>query len=260
MTFSPARPIAVLLLTALSAASPPLFAWQGIPDNAAVEAGREALANGPAFPWYDRQEDEVVPIRVKRHRDLAYRDSRWKRGQRQVDSGLASFFAGIFESMNLMAWFAVAAMLGAFIALLVWAFIRRQSRFSAHGQQRRTTSDAARIEQLPFQLNPAQSGDLLAEAKRCYTNGDFASAIIYLFSHQLIVLDRNQLIRLARGKTNRQYLREVRYAPGVRRLLERTMLTFEDVFFGGYSIERSQFEESWSQLDQFHDLVKESTK
>ena len=33
--------------------------------------------------------------------------------------------------------------------------------------------------------------------------------MIYLFSHQLVQLDRHQIIRLAKGKTNRQYLREV---------------------------------------------------
>ena len=52
--------------------------------------------------------------------------------------------------------------------------------------------------------------DYLDEAQRLYRNGDYAQAIIYLFSHQLLQLDRRHWLRLVKGKTNRQYLREVR--------------------------------------------------
>ena len=38
--------------------------------------------------------------------------------------------------------------------------------------------------------------------------GNFNQAIIYYYSYQLVTLDRRQVIRLAKGKTNRQYLRE----------------------------------------------------
>ena len=51
--------------------------------------------------------------------------------------------------------------------------------------------------------------DLLAEARRHYQAGNYGAAIVYLFSFQLVQLDRRQIIQLAKGKTNRQYLREV---------------------------------------------------
>ena len=51
--------------------------------------------------------------------------------------------------------------------------------------------------------------DLLAEARRHYQAGNYGAAIVYLFSFQLVQLDQRQIIRLAKGKTNRQYLREV---------------------------------------------------
>ncbi len=74
--------------------------------------------------------------------------------------------------------------------------------------------------------------DLLAEARRHYQAGNYGAAIVYLFSFQLVQLDKRQIIRLAKGKTNRQYLREVGPRAALLRLVEQTMVAFEDVFFG----------------------------
>ena len=61
--------------------------------------------------------------------------------------------------------------------------------------------------------------------------GNYGEAIIYLFSYQLVRLDRSQLIRLAKGKTNRQYLGELQSASPLKRMLAQSMSSFEDVFF-----------------------------
>ena len=110
--------------------------------------------------------------------------------------------------------------------------------------------DVDRIEQLPFAVKRPQS-DLLGEARRHYEQGNFAEAIIYYFSYQLVELDKHQVIRLTKGKTNRQYLGEARRAPDLRPLLEDTMVAFEDVFFGHHDLERSRFEACWNRLAQF---------
>ena len=65
-----------------------------------------------------------------------------------------------------------------------------------------------RVEALPFRV-PRQATDLLSEARRQYEKGNYNEAIVYLFSHQLVELDRQHLIHLARGKTNRQLVREL---------------------------------------------------
>ena len=84
----------------------------------------------------------------------------------------------------------------------------RQPRGKPGCRQVPDDGDAARIESLPF---PVAAGrlDLLAEARRHYQAGNYGAAIVYLFSFQLVQLDKRQIIRLAKGKTNRQYLREV---------------------------------------------------
>ncbi len=65
-------------------------------------------------------------------------------------------------------------------------------------------------------------------------------------------------MRLAKGKTNRQYLREAGRERPLASLLERTMVTFEDVFFGRRALDREGFEICWNQLDQFERLVAQA--
>ena len=94
-----------------------------------------------------------------------------------------------------------------------------------------------------------------AQARTHYEQGNYSEAIIYLFSYELVELDRSALIRLAKGKTNRQYLREAAATRSMKPLLERTMVTFEDVFFGRRTLDRSGFEACWKQLDEFQSLL-----
>ena len=68
------------------------------------------------------------------------------------------------------------------------------------------------------------------------------------------------MIRLAKGKTNRQYLREITRS-GRRALgdiLEQTLLAFEDVFFGDRELPRDRFEACWQQLAEFDRLLQQS--
>jgi len=111
--------------------------------------------------------------------------------------------------------------------------------------------DVDRVEALPFAVRKP-TGDFLAEARRLYEAGDYSEAIIYLFSYQLVELDRQHLIRLAKGKTNRQYLRELRARLTLRSILETTVVRFEDAFFGRKTLTRERFEQSWQRLDEFH--------
>jgi hypothetical protein len=118
--------------------------------------------------------------------------------------------------------------------------------------------DIDRVESLPFQLKAPQT-DLLSEARRHYEAGNYKDAIIYLYSYQLVELDKHQLIRLTKGKTNRQYLREIRRRGDLFGTLQTSMLAFEDVFFGNHSLERGRFESCWNGLDAFHRSLEQAT-
>jgi hypothetical protein len=112
------------------------------------------------------------------------------------------------------------------------------------------SSDVDRVENLPFTLD-RPTGDFLDEARRLYDAGRYAEAIIYYYSYLLVQLDRRHVIRLAKGKTNRQYLREARRLAPVAGVLEPTMVAFEEVFFGHHPLPRERFEQCWERREAF---------
>jgi Domain of unknown function (DUF4129) len=143
-------------------------------------------------------------------------------------------------------------LLGLIAFLIAKAFLKDEASESVvHRKLIDTKADIDRVEALPFQVRKG-TGDFLGEARRLYEAGQYSEAIIYLFSYQLVALDRQHLIRLAKGKTNRQYSRELRARPALRSMLEQTIVAFEDAFFGRKALSRERFEASWRQLDAFH--------
>ncbi len=97
--------------------------------------------------------------------------------------------------------------------------------------------------------------NLLGQAREHYLAGNFNEAIIYLFSYELVELDRRSLIRLSAGKTNRQYLRELGGRGTLAGLLQQSMVAFEDVYFGDRRLGRERFENCWQRLPEFEALV-----
>ena len=160
----------------------------------------------------------------------------------------------------MLAWVVIGALLVALALLAVYVLTKREGIYveTKGGSTDDDRTDVDRVENLPFAVKRPQS-DLLGEARRQYELGNYAEAVIYLYSYQLVQLDRNHLIRLAKGKTNRQYLFEIHNEHLLADLLYQTIMVFEDVFFGDLPLERKRFELSWNRLDEFHQLVDQRT-
>jgi hypothetical protein len=156
-------------------------------------------------------------------------------------------------------WLVVATIILFLIFLLVRAFMNREEALVVNTRVKiseATEDEQQRIESLPFTMAKPR-GDLLDEAMAAYQAGNYRLAVIFLYSYLLIQLDRNQQIHLARGKTNRMYLRELKRSPKLKTILETTMVAFEDVFFGNHNLSREAFETCWNQLDEFHQQVSQ---
>ncbi|MEZ6114136.1 MAG: DUF4129 domain-containing protein [Pirellulaceae bacterium] len=236
------------------------------PVEAPVEATRDAL-NGPVnFPWYDAETDSLRRINVREQRDdaAANRASKWEAtpsgGGAAAPTGNYSFdwLASLAKAFIVVIGVLLAVGL---VWLLIWAFLKGEAALAkAAGKEEDEEveeTDVERIERLPFQVDRPQT-DLLGEARRQYEAGNFAEAVIYYFSYQLVQLDKHHWIRLAKGKTNRQYLREVRQQAALREMLEATMFAFEDVFFGHHPLSRDRFENVWRRLDEFQSQVQQT--
>ncbi len=232
---------------------------RGQDDEDAVEAARSSLRESNSYPWYDAEKDEVRRIDVSAKKKVEEKPAEAPAASRTATAGSSATSYGQFFAalITILFWIMIAVILGFVIGLVIWVFIKMETR-QANQSESTLVADSSgevdRVENLPFAIKRPQD-DLLAAARQCYEAGNLRDAIIYLFSYQLVHLDRNQLIHLAKGKTNRQYLFELRRNSLLVRLLEGTMVAFEDVFFGDHNLPPRDFEHCWRRLDEFHDLV-----
>jgi hypothetical protein len=116
--------------------------------------------------------------------------------------------------------------------------------------------EKAKLQDLPFEIEQTMFG-LLAQAERYRAAGDYSKAIIYLFSHALVELDGARCIRLARGKTNRAYLRELNGQDNLRGFSNQLVLAFEYAFFGKHVLSQEAFERIWQQVPAFDATLKQ---
>jgi hypothetical protein len=214
-------------------------AAQAIDDP--VGAGREALDQWWEYPWYDSAKDDVRTLDVKP----------------PTPTNFGGFGSG--EDLNIFVWLGIALLLLLVLVLLVRAYLRDDVAQAAADRRRQTDprSLIERAEALPIAVDLSKV-DLLAEARRLGQQGDYSRAIVFLYSHFLLRLDQGQKIRLAAGKTNRQYLGELSSAT-LRKMLHTVMLAFEDAFFGKHRIERERFETCWAQLEPLNSALAEVT-
>lgn len=228
----------------------PLYAAPDLAEaDQAVETARESMGSPR---WYDGETDDFRPINV-----------RSPRPPRQPWNPRLDW-NGFFQ---ILAWIVFAVLLGLVAWLIIRAFLDRENNQLAtldELEQKRVKADIARVEELPLILSTPPE-DYLNAAHRYYQKGDFGPAILYLFSHQLLQLDRWHWLHLLKGKTNRQYLREVARARGaaaseLTAILELTVLLFEEVYFGKRIPPRQAIDQAWSQIDRFESLVPQAAE
>ena len=228
-----------------------------------IEQGRQSLRSVGTVPWYDPGNDSIrsvtgedMPTSVRRRspdRDSSPQDERSSRSSFTWSSRGSSLLGNILVGLG---WSVLAILLLGTLLLIIRQIFSYQSRRSRKSQQNlpKDLPDSSEMEQLPVATEMSPS-NLLKEAQRCYDEGRYADATRYLFCYQLIELHRRGRIHLTRGKTNRQYLGEIRSNRELYSLVEETMVAFEEVFFGRFPIDRRRFEQCWSRLDEFEGLT-----
>lgn len=219
-----------------------------------IKAGKDALSSGSRFPWYDRRKDDVRRLNVVPRQTTDDRGTQWAASPNAPTAPTTGARPRWGLLPGLLQWAGITAlvlMLGLIAYLIATSFLKDEvSETASVRKVVESRRDADRVEALPFHVRAA-TNDFLAEASRLYQEGKYSEAIVYLFSFELVELDRHHVIRLAKGKTNRQYVRETRHRPLLRAVLETTMIAFEDAFFGNKMLSRETFERSWSRVNEF---------
>ncbi|QDV44869.1 hypothetical protein Enr13x_47400 [Stieleria neptunia] len=285
-----------LLAIVLAMVVPPsvdLFAADGEPNGRvlALAASGDAVKPPPTIevdgsvnesldstPWYDPQSRQLVPIELEiRQDDSIHRESRWlpkpkkiaqpDRPSNTTTTGAATA-TGLFGTSvtwgNLFGWVLLAAMVLGIVGITVYAISRAELRM----ENRTSTASAAdvkglpdeqtleRIKHLPPELRRTDV-NLRTECERLMGEGRFDQAIILMLGHQLLLLDRNGLLRLSRGKTNGRYVRETRnHHDTIATWLRATADAFEQSYFGRHEISAHVFEQLWRQNEMLESATQ----
>jgi hypothetical protein len=117
-------------------------------------------------------------------------------------------------------------------------------------------TDSERVRALPYAVsgNPANFRSL---AEQFAQKEDYKTAIIYMFSHLLLQLDQSRWIALRAGRTNRQYLWDLPWESPLRDYFERSMIVFEEAFFGDKRVSGETFVPLWDQLSAMEAFIKQ---
>lgn len=240
----------------------PCLADQADSEKAEIDA--DSAVKKITGRWYDSGSGTYRPPVLSKPIDDTIRQSGWL-GERKTPAPSTTTtapwsWANLGLSGELFGWI-VFGVLGSVLlfGLLAIAYhyfgdyvpaIRRKSKTNEA-----IKVDMTKVEDLPFEVN-ANNDDPLAYAEELMRAGRYNEAVVYLFGYMLLALDHSRKIHLQKGKTNRMYLRELRSETQLKEIVNRTMLAFEDVFFGRYDIDRARFEMLWAQRDEFHRLIR----
>lgn len=221
----------------------------------AGEVDFDRLQRAVRGDWYDRDQQAYVAPSFEELQDHPVRKSgrlagpSWKW---QPPNWNLSWLRGLFTYLFT---FILAIILLACIAMLVTHFARNARVSEQKLANRSIALDMTRAEDLPFPVEQMQ-GDPLTQARKLADAGRYDWAIIYLYGYFLLALDHARRIHLQKGKTNRMYLRELASRVDLRRIVEQTMIQFENAFFGKHAITAEDFERCWGELDRFHQLLQ----
>jgi hypothetical protein len=236
-------------------------------STAFCEDDREVIQRSTNSVWYDTEQGSIKPSgTAKKALDVSDRHDAVASPELPYDwswldwlsTYLSNVLTWIFSGWKivLILFFLILIFT---IAYIIWQYTNFGAWYSP--TRRKTTKaalerEAVKIQDLPFEIEQSLLG-LLGQAERHRAAGDYSRAIAYLYSHVLVTLDEARCIRLAKGKTNRMYMRELKDRETIRGFANQLVTVFEFTFFGKHQLDIPTFDSIWNQLATFEsELVR----
>lgn len=233
-------------------------------------------------PWFDAEQGHLIPVPIEAQQyDSENRESRWlpkaKRLPKPANTGAnagknstgarfgqSGIFGTSLSLTNLVGWILLIAIIGLAVGVLFYVLSRSEfaAEKSSHANARNGSKSPdeqtlERMKHLPAELRRTDV-NLRSEAHRLMQSGNYDQAIILLFGHQLLLLDRFGMLRLNRGKTNRKYVRETRSSdPTAAKSLQTTVTAFERSYFGRHTISQREFANIWQANQQLEKGIEQ---
>ncbi len=212
-------------------------------------------------PWYDAKAKKIKSVLPQSQKTTTTATSS-PSPSNPVSSSGDSFWLSFWEFLGKVVGWLVFVLIfviiaAALVALLVHLGIIDLTKFKRRPEITPVAEkEVITIEQL--EALPAVARDdrsLLDEASECVDDGNYEQAMVFYFSYQLLCMDRAEMLTLAKGKTNRRYLREVTEADrSWRTFFSDSIELFERAFFGKQQIDRDEFIALWVARDKISKL------
>lgn len=236
------------------------FPGQATPADAVADSEVRAALSGGNYPWYDAKNDTFKPVWPPGIAFLEWVERQFKALGDWLERLFGFRFTGV-GSMSGGDIVVIGLILLALTILLVvlWEAWRRYrpSALDAATAMRAAGTTEAMIKGLPAGLRIV-GDDPWAEANRYRERGEFASAVICLFAHQLLTLDRLRMLRLIPGRTGRQLVRAIA-DPEFRGWVGGTLRLFEAVYYGHRVPSAESFEALWVMAEAFERRISGGT-
>ncbi len=229
----------------------------------AVQEVHRVLARGwmaRNHPWYDEQTGEVRPYVLPPKKAASSGPSLWDRFRswlREKWTSLTEWLASSAWEVSIFGYKVVFTLYQVVLVLLaaivIWVLVRLLRRWYAATlarQEAKAPVERAgrgtpeRIDQLPVAVSTGSEG-LWQLVQQAMAQKRYSRAIVFLYSYLLLQLDRHGRIHLEKGRTNRQYLRQLRGDPQLQRMMSRIVTAFEDAFFGHRELSAQGFQQCW---------------
>lgn len=211
------------------------------------------------FPWYDSARSSVRPPALNPGPRSSAADrakvpaakTRPTPAPRATPAPAAPTLPSLSRfNLSGFLWVTLILILTGLVGFFLWiTYVRGNpsSDSSTRGDSARSGSRRP-VEQLPIELD-VSALDLRTQSRLAFEQGEVRKALACLFGQALLALDDSRKIKLRRGKTNRQYLSELDAQSDLGQTFEQLMLAFENAFFGGRPISRSEYESHWARLE-----------
>jgi len=224
----------------------------------------------PHTNWFDADEKQIRPVPVTTRIPTAdNRDSRWLPKPSKISAptipstGSTPLSGTTISWANVLGWCLLVVLAFALIFLVLFLFGKIEPDAVSGGRPKSSSSlveiddqTLERMKHLPAEIRHTNL-NLREEAERLMHAGRLDEAIVMLFGHQLLLLDRCGVLRLARGKTNGRYLRETRsHSIDASTHLVRTVAAFEASYFGGHSPTADRFMQIWNDNTTLESIVR----
>lgn len=103
------------------------------------------------------------------------------------------------------------------------------------------TADAAMSAEEELGGEPLTAEGALQKAQTLSTEGDYRTAVRYLYLSSLLLLEERGLLRYDRSLTNREYLRSVANRPELAATLREVIDVFDRVWYGFQTLSASEY-------------------